>query len=170
MSLEVRIDGAAAFKKLATQMRVEGNKDLSREMGKALTATTEPLKTSIRGEFASGLPSSGGYAGVFSKSLRWRMSRRTAGNMAQILLATFADGTSERRDIRALERGILRHPVYGRSRRIRVGVRAGTVVSNSWAVTKVRGGYHERGTEQAMDLVQAGLGEVVEDFAGRLIK
>jgi hypothetical protein len=68
----------------------------------------------------------------------------------------------------ALERGILRHPVFGRSRRLKLGTRAGTIIGNPWAVTTIRSGFHERGTANAMDAAQAALAEVVEDYAGRL--
>lgn len=168
MSLEVSIDGAATLKRVAAQMRDEGRKDLSKAMSKALSQAAEPVKREIAAEADKVMPSEGGYRSLLAKSLRWRMSRRAAGQVAQVVLRTYADGTSERRDIVALERGDLRHPVYGRSRRVKVGVRAGTIIRNPWAVTSIRPGFHERGTDNAMDEAQQALSEVVEDFAGRL--
>jgi hypothetical protein len=137
-------------------------------MGKALAQSTEPVKLEIKAEAERVMPSEGGYRSLLTKSLRWRMSRRSAGQVAQVILATYADGTSERRDINALERGSLRHPIYGRSRRIKTGHRAGTIIPNPWAVTTIRSGFHQRGTANAMDAAQAALAEVIEDYAGRL--
>lgn len=168
MALEVSINGAATLHRVARQMLDEGRKDLSKEMSRALGKATEPVKAEIKDEANRVMPSEGGYRSLLTKSLRWRMSRRSAGQRAQVILTTYADGTSQRRDIVALERGILRHPVWGRSRRIKVGNRAGTIIGNPWSVTTIRSGFHERGTANAMDAAQAALVEVVEDFAGRL--
>lgn len=168
MALEVSINGAATLHRVARQMLDEGRKDLSKAMSKALGQAVEPVKDEIKDEANRVMPSEGGYRSLLTKSLRFRMSRRGAGQRAQVILTTFADGTSERRDIVALERGILRHPVWGRSRRIKVGNRAGTIISNPWAVTSIRSGFHERGTANAMDAAQVALADVVEDFAGRL--
>jgi hypothetical protein len=170
VALEVNINGAATLHRVAAQMRAEGRKDLSKSMSKALGQAVEPVKREIRQEAEKAMPSGGGYRSLLTQSLRWRMSRRNAGQQAQVILATYADGTSERRDIRALERGTLRHPVWGRSRKIKVGVRAGTIIGNPWAVTTIRSGFHERGTANAMDAAEQALAEVIEDYASRLIE
>lgn len=169
MSLEVRIQGAEKFRQVAQRMRTEGRKDLSRQMADALGKTTIPVQQEIRRETEAAMPSEGGYRALISASLAWRISRRLGGQRAQIILATYADGLKERRDIRALNRGILRHPVYGRSRKIKVGVKAGTILPNPWAVTAVRGGFHERGTEQAIEHAQDEMRRVVAEFADRLV-
>lgn len=166
----MHIDGAATLHRVAAQMRAEGKKDLSRAMGKALGDAVEPVKREIRIEADKVMPSEGGYRSLLSKSLRFRMSRRSEGQRAHVILATYADGTSERRDIRALERGTLRHPVHGRSRKIKVGVRAGTIIPNPWAVTTIRSGFHERGTANAMDAAVDALDGVAQDYAERLIR
>lgn len=170
MGLEVRIDGAATLKRVAAQMRAESHKDLSRGMAKALDRSTEPVKASIRREADAAMPRSGGYQAAFSRSLNFRLSRRTGGQRAQVILRTYADGTKERRDIKALERGVLRHPVYGRSRRVTSGPRAGSRDANPWAVTSIRGGFHKRGTDHAADEAQNALEHVITDYAQRLIK
>lgn len=154
MSLEVTISGAATLRQVAAQIRAEGRKDLGRAMGTALSRAADPVKAAIEAEAATSMPS--GYVGVFSASVRHRMSRRHGGQQAQVILATYADGKAERRDIRSLNAGILRHPLWGRKKR--------------WYVTKIRGGFHERGTDQAMDAAAREMAEVVQDFAARLIK
>ncbi len=166
MSLEVRVQGAATIHAVAAQMRAEGRKDLSREMGRALDKSAEPVKKAIRASAADTMPRSGGYNAAFDKSLRFRVAKRLAGQSAKVELITFADGTSERRDIGALEGGNLRHPVFGRSRE---GARKGERTPNPWAVTKIRAGFHKRGTAGAMDAAAEALEDVVSDYAKRLI-
>ena len=73
-----------------------------------------------------------------------------------------------RRDIVALNKGSLRHPIFGRSYKYRTGNRAGSIRRNGWAVTKITPGFHDRGVADAMDLAAEQLIQVVEDFAERL--
>lgn len=168
--LEVRIDGAATLHKVAAHMRAESRKDLGRQMGQALGQSAEPVKVSIRREADKVMPKEGGYQAAFARSLRFRMERRFGGQRAEMILRTYADGTKERRDIRALERGILRHPVYGRSRHIVNGPRAGSRDPNPWAVTTIRPGFFQRGTDDALNQAQDALESVIDDYAHRLIK
>jgi len=156
MSLEVRIDGTAALKRLAVQIRTEGRKDLARELDKALAKTVVPVERAIKLSSAQTMPKSGGYAGEMSRALKFKTQKRTGGNSCSYTLITYADGKAERRDIRALEAGNLRHPVHGNR--------------NTWALTKIRAGFHKRGTDNAADEAVKQLDSVVRDFSARLIK
>ena len=170
MSLELRIEGADTLRRVAAQMRAEGRKDLGREMGNALSKAADPVKLAIRESAGQTMPKTGGYSGLFSKSLRFRLDRRTGQQSASAQLITYADGEGERRDIRALEAGRLRHPVFGRSRRLRAGKRAGNLRANPWAVTGIRPGFHRRGTVHAMDEAQKQISTVIKNYAERLAK
>lgn len=165
MALEVRVEGAATLHRVAAQIRAEGRKDLAREMSRALSRATDPVRKSIRESANATMPREGGYQAAFDKSLRFRNTRTNRANQASVNLATYADGESERRDIEALERGDLRHPVMGRSR---PGKRKGERVANPWAVTKIRAGFWKRGTDDAMDEAQKELTKVIDGLAERL--
>lgn len=166
MSLEFRIEGAATLHKVAAQIYAEGRRNLAREMGTALSKAADPVKVSIRTAAEATMPKHGGYAGLFSKSLRFRLERRNGQQQATAQLITYADGTKQRRDIVALNRGHLRHPVFGRSHRLSNGSRR----TNPWAVTSIRAGFHKRGTDHAIEEAQKQLGKVVDGYAKRLIK
>ena len=165
MSLDIRVLGAANLHKVAAQIRAEGRKDLAREMSAALTKATEPIRRAIRASADQTMPREGGYQAAFDKSLRFRNSRRNQANQATVNLTTYADGSSERRDIKALEAGRLRHPVFGRSR---PGRRKGERVANPWAITSILAGFHKRGTDGAIDEAEQELVKVVDDLAERL--
>jgi hypothetical protein len=169
VGIDVRVHGTADFRKVAARIRAEGGKDISREMATALRKATVPVQKAIREEYAD-LPSRGGYAATFSRSLKFKTSQRAGGNRAFYVLTTYADGAGQRRDIRRLEDGQLRHPIYGRSRRIKKGNRAGTAIRNPWAVTAVKGGFHRRGTARAMDSAEREMIGVLEDLASRLVE
>jgi hypothetical protein len=164
--MDVEIAGSAELRRLAAQIRAEGAKGLGQEFGKALKKASAPVEREIRSEYKA-LPSGGGYSALFSKSLRFRNQLRAAGRQASYRLTTFANGTGERRDIEALEGGRLRHPVYGRSR---AGKRKGERIANPWAVTTVKGGFHRRGTDGALDEAEREMTKVVDEYASRLIK
>jgi hypothetical protein len=153
--IQPRIEGAAELRRVAAQMRAQGRKDLSRQMDRALFRATKPIQAEIRAEAERSLPS--GYAATLTASLAWRQSRRTGGNRARLVLRTFADGRARRRDIRALEKGLLRHPLYGE-------------YEQPWYNTRFQGGFHDRGTRRAMERASAELGKVVREFAQKLIE
>jgi hypothetical protein len=162
--LEARIDGSAALRELAGRVRAVGDAGLGRQMSAGLRRAAEDVQRSIRREYGQ-LPAAGGYAALFSRSLRFRTEARTQALRASFRVITFADGAHERRDIRAVESGRLRHPVYGRSRRLRDGGRQ----ANPWSVTSVRGGFHRRGTDRAADAAEDEMIKVISDLADRLI-
>jgi len=166
--LEVTVSGSATLKSVAAQIRAAGDKGLGREMSTALQRAASPIKAQVTEEYSSGLPSSGGYANTFTRSMTWRTTVRGAARTASFRLLLFGEGASQRRDIERIEAGTLRHPVYGRSRRVRSGPRAGTALSNPWATTKIRGGYWQRGTSDAANDAEKEMAQVLAEFARRL--
>lgn len=164
--LDVRVSGSVRLHEVAQAIRATGDKGLGREMSRALAKSTLPVQKSIAAEADRVMPESGGYRAVLSKSLRHKTSQRTASRSATVRLITYADGTGERRDIERLEKGELRHPVHGRSRTVRGRGR----VPNPWATTRIRPGFHERGTDGAADEAVRELSTVLEDFVSRLAK
>ncbi len=124
------------------------------------------MQAAVGDEFGKVLPSRGGYQDEASRSVRFRTAVRTAGRTAAFRITTFADGKSERRDIRALDAGRLRHPVYGRSRTIPGRGR----VPNPWAVTRIEAGFFRRGTDRAAADAERQMITVLDDFASRLLK
>jgi len=169
MALEVVISGQAKLQALAEQIQAEGNKGLGREMTAALRRVSKPIQAEVTEEY-SGLPARGEYVNTFTKSMKWRTALRGAARSASFRLLLFGEGEHERRDIKALEAGRLRHPVFGRSRRVRRGARRGSRDKNPWAVTSIRGGYFERGTDRAADAVEREMAKVLDEFVDRLKK
>ena len=164
--VSVRIDGSAKLRRLADGIRVEGNKGLGKEMSAGLRKVAKPVQAAIRQSADDTMPSKGGYRAAFSKSLRFRTAVRNAGRSAAFRMTTFADGQAERRDISALDAGLLRHPVYRRSRPLARGGRQ----PNPWAVTRIRAGFHERGTKDAAAEAERQMIPVLDDLAARLLK
>lgn len=161
--MEVRVDGAAQLRAVAKAIKATGDKGLGREMSAGLRAATRPVQTAILAEADRVLPKRGGYRDTFTASVRFRNSVRAQARQASVRLVTFGEGTSQRRDIRGLNKGDLRHPVYGRSRNTRGGR-----VPNPWTVTKIRAGFWDRGTNSAADAAEREMTKVLDDFASKL--
>lgn len=168
--MEVTISGSAQLKELADRIRASGDRGLGREMSQGLQRAAAPIKAAVTEEYSGGLPHGGGYASEFTQSMNWRTTTRSQARMASFRLLLFSEGAHERRDIEKIEAGRLRHPVYGRSRRLRRGARAGTALPNPWATTKIRGGYFRRGTDSAADDAEKEMAKVLDEFARRLAR
>ncbi len=164
--VSVQINGSAQLRRVADGIRATGDRGLGKEMSSGLRKVAKPVQTSIRASADETMPSGGGYQAAFAKSLRFRTDLRNARRDAFFKLTTFADGKAERRDIGSLNRGKLRHPVYGRSRPKRGGGRQ----PNPWAVTSIKPGFHDRGTAAAADLAEKEMSTVLDDLASRLAK
>lgn len=170
MSLTAQIQGAHELRRLGAQMKAAGDKGLGKEMAAALRKVAQPVEAAVRREADAVMPNRGGYRAVFSRSVKFRVSQRIGARRAALELKTYAEGTKQRRDIVALNRGNLRHPVFGRSRRIAHGPRAGTAQPNPWSVTRIRADFFGRATARAADVATREVGKVLDDYARRLAK
>lgn len=161
--MDLRITGQDQLRKLAAHIKATGDKGLGRQMAKALDKVVDPIKRDIGASAYNTMPS--GYRDTLTRSLKHRRTTRVTARQATIRLTTTAAGTKENRDLPALEAGNLRHPVHGRSRTTKKGRAA-----NPWSVTRIRAGFHKRGTEDAADRAEKAAITVLDDLAERLAK
>lgn len=129
MGLDVRMTGGAELYSVRQRLNKLGATGLGKRMDAGLKAAVKPLAPEITAEVPRTMPS--GYAPVLSRSLAFRLASRTARQSTELRYRVFADGQRERRDVPALNRGRLRHPVYGRRRQ-------------PWVVQSVRPGFVDR--------------------------
>lgn len=159
--IDARITGAQQLREVAAHIRNTGDKGLGRQFSKALERAVEPVKKSIAESAERTMPS--GYAPTLARSMKHRRSTRSDARRATVVLATYADGKKERRDVPAMNAGRLAHPVFGRTRETRAGL-----IPNPWVRQRIRAGFHERGTEKAGDEAEKQILIVVDDFVQRL--
>lgn len=155
MGIEVDLKGQAELRKVAAHIRATGDKGLGREFAKALEKAVDPVKDAIVEEAEATMPS--GYRGTLARSLKHRRTTRAGAREATVRLATHGEGKRERRDLPALNRGVLRHPVFDRRRK-------------PWTVTRIRAGFHDRAVERAGPAAEKAILPVVDDFTERLAK
>lgn len=145
--------GAKALRAAAASIKATGDKGLGREFAKALNNALDPVKQSITESASATMPS--GYAPTLTRSMKYRRSTRTDARQATVVLATYAEGKKERRDLPAMEDGILAHPVFNRRK-------------TPWVQQKVRAGFFERGTDKVDAEAEKQILVVVDDFVDRL--
>lgn len=114
MAAELRVEGADKFGKLAKALRDLGDKELRTELYRGINRAVKPLTESVKKETPSFLPRR--YAFELAKSLRVRARRRAGRDPAVYLVAKAKTSRGKERDLASLNRGRLRHPLYGNRR------------------------------------------------------
>lgn len=111
MAAELRIEGADKFGTLAKALRRYGEKELRKELYAGINRAVKPLTESVKAETKNFLPRR--YAFELSKSLKVRARRRAGQNPAVYLVGRAKTPKGKERDLASLNRGRLRHPLYG---------------------------------------------------------
>ena len=129
--------GGPELRYVAGLLRKAAVKDLKAEMRKGQRKAFAPLEKDIKLEAAAALPHLGGYAAVMAKAVK--VSVRTGFATTVFTVRIYARGKADLRDVRAVNNGIVRHPLFGNRRR--------------WYVTSVRPGFVDRPVDRNWDRV-----------------
>lgn len=110
--------GADDLERLGRELKALGSKGLQKEIYAGLSRAVKPLREIAKKSphLVPGLPKRGGLADTVAAGLRRgvKTRRRFSGRNVGITIS----GTSSGHDISAMDRGRLRHPVFGRQRGI----------------------------------------------------
>lgn len=102
--------GAEEFARLSKRFKDAGEKELRKELYASVQRATKPAKEAARQAAASELPSRGGLADKVAKAKLTTKAR--AGRDPSVRIVAKSD-----LDLRAIDNGTLRHPVYGNRNR-----------------------------------------------------
>lgn len=148
--MSVRVVGAEQFTEVARRLKTHGDrKALLKQFYSAINRAAKPLKSDIRSAARDRLPHRGGLAERIASS-RITVTRRTTGNAAGISIK----GTNGY-DIGAIDRGRVRHLVYGH---------------RPWMSQKVHKGFWTDPLEAGAPAVQRELLNVLEETAAKIAK
>jgi hypothetical protein len=111
VTVDVTTRGTERLVRLAAAIRDAGDKGLQKELMRAMQRSTRPLKKAARDGAIQILPHRGGLAERVAAS-RFAAQTRTRGKGAGVRIKGASD-----MDISAMNRGRLRHPVYGKWRK-----------------------------------------------------
>jgi len=146
---DFRVDGAEQLTALAKRLRAE-SKELQRELPRAMNRATKGARAAVKAEALATLPRRGGL-GKRVASSRLTTRTRRSGRAAGVRIV--AKGGV---DIGALDRGRLRHPLFGDRRR--------------WFAQKVRPGWFTRPLTAAAPRVRAEIETSMRVIAGKIEK
>jgi hypothetical protein len=107
---DVEVIGKRQFIDLAVALKAQGadGRGLKRELTAKLKVAAKPMEAAVLSHVALYLPS--GYAPIMAAGLVVRPSQSTRTGLK---LTGYAKGKARRRFVGTIDRGTLRHPVYG---------------------------------------------------------
>jgi hypothetical protein len=146
MPVEVKVEGADALGRLARRLKEDGNKELRKKLMAGIQRATRPLREEIKVAARRQLPRSGGL-NEFVASGKFSTKTRSGGRKVGVRIT----GVKSGHDIRAIDRGRLRHPVWGNRRR--------------WVNQRVRPGFFTKTIEDRAHIVRDELVDVMQEVA-----
>lgn len=155
---DVRVEGAEKLRKLARDLSIAGNIELQKELRRGLAVAARPVGKEVRAEIPRVMPS--GYAPVLSKALRVSVSTRTpraSRYLVAVRVVLSAAGRHRKRDLPALDRGSLRHPVFGRRRQ-------------PWVMQRIRRGFFAEPAKRTQDQATTEAIAAIERVADKLAR
>lgn len=134
---DFEITGTQQFVRLAKALNAQGSagKGLKRELMAEIKDAAKPMEDEVRNHIAQYLPDR--YAPLIARGLVVRPSQKTTGASVGLKLLGYAPGQRRRRQIGVIDKGTLRHPVYGNR--------------GTWVGQKVRPGFWSEPLERARD-------------------
>lgn len=154
MSDDVQITGTEEFVRVAKALNDAGSsgRGLWKELNDGLKRAAKPMEEELRKQLDRYLPS--GYVPVMRSSLVVRVSRSTRGKAAGLKLVGTAKGVTRKRHIRVIDKGTLRHPVWGNKER--------------WVDQRVKPGFWSEPLEQARDKPATEMRRAIQNTAAKI--
>jgi hypothetical protein len=149
-----RVTGQAQLRAVEARLSAAGPR-LSKENAQALAKVAPDIARAIRAEVPTHLPRRNGYAALLAGDLEFQANIKVGRGMT---LTVWANGKRERRDVPAINRGVLRHPVFG-NRQVWVAQRAG-----------VRKGFVDDGIRKAEPLIVRSIRNAAEKVAKEIVR
>lgn len=162
MTVSVKFSGGVQLGNLAYRLRAAGAKDVEKQMRKELSALAKPLQRDVKKGIPGYMPS--GYAPILAKAFRTTV-KISRGAGASVTIVGRARGAKTWRAVVALNNGLLRHPVYGRTRRTRL--RGYSL--NPWVAQKVKAGFWTNPADAMADDAARAAVKVLDGIAAKIV-
>jgi len=148
------VRGADELGRIAKHLKTEGNTELKRELMRALQRAGKPLKAKAKEAAREGLPHTGGLNELVANSAKVSVRTRTSASNPGIRLVASLKG----HDLRAMDRGKLRRPVFGHMDR--------------WVTQDITPGWWSNGmsSHEVIAPVRREVMEALEDVARRIAR
>lgn len=112
-TLSVTVRGKGQLTRLIRNVEFAQTTDVERQLHRAMRQSARPLEVGVKADIPLRIPRRGGYAATIRSTIL--LSHKTRGFTmgAGLDITCRAKGRKRFRDVRALEHGRLRHPVFG---------------------------------------------------------
>lgn len=143
--MRIEVGGAKDCFRLAHALNEAGQRGLKRELDKASRQAGDVIAAAVVDPTSLHRYIPQNFERRMGLSVRTEVQVRLVKSR-QITVVVWASGKRERRDIRAMNAGRLRHPVFGRNRRLKDG----TLQANPWVLQPIRPGLADEPAAEAM--------------------
>lgn len=154
---DYRITGADDLARAAKVLRQAGNKELTRDFYRGLNRAVRPAKDAAKRAAETDLPQRGGFAAEVARS-RFSSKIRTGQKNPQVTIWANPSkrARAEVRDLRATDRGRLRHPLFGNR--------------DHWFTQQIKPGWFTNAMRDQAPQVQRNLQAVMRDTVNRIAR
>lgn len=147
------VRGTLRLRQVARLLR-EAKPELRKELSAGIRRPLKPFTAEVRKEVPGSVPSR--YAGVLAPLIRTSFSTGLRGGGLGYTFEVYAKGRKEDRDVRAVNAGRLRHPLFG---------------SREWWIDqRVRGGFVDRPVDKLGQQIAKEVDAAVEKVAAKIEK
>ena len=152
--MSVRVTGSVQLHQIMERLKETGNEGLGKGMAAGLRLAASQLKPAVLAEVPKAMPP--GYAPVLSRSLQFRTTVRDFKHVARVTWRVYGDGRREKRDVPSLNRGTLRHPLFGNRQ--------------WWVDQRVRRGFVDRPADRLGPEVRRQMQMVIDQVADKITR
>lgn len=161
--MEIRVSGHRDLFSFATALH-SGSRELYGSVTRGLRNAAQIVADEVLDDPHAQMPS--GYRQAFTRSLEVKPEVRLVSSH-RISVVGRGASRAKGRDVEKLNQGILRKPVFGRSRRLKNG----GSYKNPWAEQRIRAGWWDdpvkRATPRALAAIQASVDDVTKKINER---
>lgn len=153
MAADLNVYGAAKLGAVAKRLKETGDKDLRKELYRGIQRAAKPVRPALVEAARRNLPKRGGVNEYVAAYLKTRISTlANRPNDAAVRVTT----TRKDVDIRGINRGRLRHPVFG-NRKV-------------WADTRVKAGWFQETVKAEAPAIRAEIVKVLDEVAEKIAR
>jgi hypothetical protein len=161
--MAVVVTGYNELSQLGFRLREARAVTLTKELREGLRRPLKPLADQIRAGAPDHTPK--GYEMTFARSLKFQTKVSLVGTGAGVDFSVTATGKSYSRQIREINRGRLKHPVYGRRRYTRKGW-----INNPWVWQAVEPGFFDNPVRANFNAMRESMREAMRRTAEQITK
>lgn len=157
MAVRGSIVGRAQLREVITKLEITSPAELEKNLleGTRKAVAGSVIKKDVQGEAVAKLPKRHGYAAVLAKAVKVS-SRVSGGRTIKAAIQVSATGRREGRDVASLNRGVLRHPLFGNRKR--------------WYPQLVRRGLVDEPIDRARDRVVDNAQKAADAYADSIVR